>query len=273
MTPNLVISGSAAVSSPSVWPSRSKSRSRRTRRPGSASARKTGAISSVMPAMLCDLVVTCQAYAMASQGQEVEWLPTDVRAETAWGTAGEAEVYKTHRGQQRWEDRTDREALGAGNGAGSVGDAVVRLHSGGRLRPDERARGDGTDARYRRYCGERPARPSRLVSGDCPRPAPCPTRWLRGDASSLLPRRLVRNGRSVDDAGLAGRSLVGPAARSQGFHTEDLLVEPPLRWPKRAGTGDLGQRRPSRWRRIVIRGGTSGDECDGRLRKLHARWR
>ena len=86
---------------------------------------------------------------------------------------------------QRWEDRTDREALGAGNGAGSVGDAVVRLHSGGRLRPDERARGDGTDARYRRYCGERPARPSRLVSGDCPRPAPCPTRWLRGYASSL----------------------------------------------------------------------------------------
>src|SRR5262245_37576504 len=49
MTPNRVMSGSAVHSSPSVWPSRSTSRSSNVRRPGSASARKTGAMSSVMP--------------------------------------------------------------------------------------------------------------------------------------------------------------------------------------------------------------------------------
>ena len=41
MTPNRVIAGSAASSSPSVWPSRSKSRSSSVRRLGSASARNT----------------------------------------------------------------------------------------------------------------------------------------------------------------------------------------------------------------------------------------
>src|SRR5258705_3032152 len=58
-TPTRVIPGSAAVSSPSVCPSRSNSRSRSNRRLGSPSARKVPAMSSI--ARLCDSVVTCQA--------------------------------------------------------------------------------------------------------------------------------------------------------------------------------------------------------------------
>ena len=48
MTPNRVISGRYSHSSPSVWPSRSKSRSSSSRRFASARARKIGAVGSVM---------------------------------------------------------------------------------------------------------------------------------------------------------------------------------------------------------------------------------
>ena len=52
---NLVMSGNAAHSSPSVWPSRSKSRSRRRRRLGSERARNAGAIgSSLTQPNICD---------------------------------------------------------------------------------------------------------------------------------------------------------------------------------------------------------------------------
>ena len=58
MTPNRVIAGSAASSSPVVWPSRSKSRSSSVRRLGSASARNT---SSSTRDTIGDQMVTRQA--------------------------------------------------------------------------------------------------------------------------------------------------------------------------------------------------------------------